>query len=628
MKKTEDTAQEFERPYVLSESLYPIIVPNMNVKDLSVCVLFHEHHLELTETVPADKRNLMVVYSPTFSYLCETCFLLPTVFHEIAHHFRYEDRSERNYCLEKFVLKGWILNILRQILDESGKYSLVKETDVSGIVDKIYQCLDKKLLDDAVREKGLHYYTYRLKAAVNEFVAAGNAMNETPADVIRSYMDKTKGCVRKYTDEVLTAIMEIDKCLCEMDDLLHIEEDLMAKLRNLLKKFEKLQEIQICDEIESILNKSAIEFNGKGYVDSDLKGFVLFQIWNDMEQSMSDTQVRRDLKTLLKQYHNVVKVYNECDRLLSRKLPGNQIYYQKLISVMSQQMYDNILDTLEKFEYDRDETLNWNTIAMSSEQLEYIRKKIKIEKKEGMDKKIQSIFSAYSEEMVADYVDSKIKYYREVTSDLFMCAAMGLMAFGYLVIAAENFVFRKNNKDALYKRISIVLQCLIAKDSGNDLDSEIYDQKLTNILRREIDVLQEQSDFAREIFRGWAEGGADLDTLAGIFNELRDKEKPDMTSTQRWIWRIYHQIAVIVNNITGVRLAYEEIGEKEIWDDLISEQSYLGKKEYLNDNLKKAGNGLCENISLILNSPATYYRKKKSLVLDEIGFILQHYEGG
>ena len=100
-----------------------------------------------------------------------------------------------------------------------------------------------------------------------------------------------------------------------------------------------------------------------------------------------------------------------------------------------------------------------------------------------------------------------------------------------------------------------------------------------------------------------------------------------MTSTQRWIWRIYHQIAVIVNNITGVRLAYEEIGEKEIWDDLISEQSYLGKKEYLNDNLKKAGNGLCENISLILNSPATYYRKKKSLVLDEIGFILQHYEG-
>ncbi|WP_411338021.1 hypothetical protein [Ruminococcus gauvreauii] len=120
MKKTEDTAQEFERPYVLSESLYPIIVPNMNVKDLSVCVLFHEHHLELTETVPADKRNLMVVYSPTFSYLCETCFLLPTVFHEIAHHFRYEDRSERNYCLEKFVLKGWILNILRQILDESG----------------------------------------------------------------------------------------------------------------------------------------------------------------------------------------------------------------------------------------------------------------------------------------------------------------------------------------------------------------------------------------------------------------------------------------------------------------------------------------------------------------------------
>ena len=46
-----------------------------------------------------------------------------------------------------------------------------------------------------------------------------------------------------------------------------------------------------------------------------------------------------------------------------------------------------------------------------------------------------------------------------------------------------------------------MLQCLLAKDSGNDLDSATYDQKLANILRREIAVLQEQSDFAREIFR-------------------------------------------------------------------------------------------------------------------------------
>ena len=199
----------------------------------------------------------------------------------------------------------------------------------------------------------------------------------------------------------------------------------MAKLRNLLKKFEKLQEIQICDEIESILNKSAIGgLTVKGYADSDLEGFVLFKfgmIWNS---PCLIHQVRRRVEDAAKQYHNVVKVYNECDRLLSRKLPGNQIYYQKLISVMSQQMYDNILDTLEKFEYDRDETLNWNTIAMSSEQLEYIRKKIKIEKKEGMDKN-PIHFSAYSEEMVVDYVDSKIKYYREVTSDLFYVRCHG-----------------------------------------------------------------------------------------------------------------------------------------------------------------------------------------------------------
>lgn len=81
-----------KHPYYLSGNIYPIVIPNMSAMDMSAIVLFDD-------TIRTGKEKLMVVNSPAFSYICETCFMIPAIFHEIAHQFRYEERQKRNKCL-------------------------------------------------------------------------------------------------------------------------------------------------------------------------------------------------------------------------------------------------------------------------------------------------------------------------------------------------------------------------------------------------------------------------------------------------------------------------------------------------------------------------------------------------
>ncbi len=99
------------------------------------------------------------------------------------------------------------------------------------------------------------------------------------------------------------------------------------------------------------------------------------------------------------------------------------------------------------------------------------------------------------------------------------------------------------------------------------------------------------------------------------------------TTTQDWILRIFQQISYIIFNIKGTCVACDEIGEKEIWKDLVSEESYIERKETMQEVLcNHGGEKLCGCIAQILNSPASYFMSKRYLLTEEIEFILSHYE--
>ena len=71
----------------------------------------------------------------------------------------------------------------------------------------------------------------------------------------------------------------------------------------------------------------------------------------------------------------------------------------------------------------------------------------------------------------------------------------------------------------------------------------------------------------------------------------------------------------------------ENIADAELFQDISSESSYYNKKEEIRQFLEvNKDERLCDAIAEVLNSPASHFRQKKSLLQDEIEFIFDKYE--
>lgn len=644
----QDAGGDEKKPYHFSGALYPMVVPNMAVRDLSVCVLFDDYHFEDDIQERKIYEKLVIVNNPTFLYLCENCFFIPTVFHEIAHQFRYETHRKRNGCLEKYLMKSFLYDIVIEIIDEEGEYGFDLEEGIENVIDEVYKRIEGKLVVDKTKEMGLQFFALEFESAMQEFFEMVNEQI-MPTAFIKQYIERTKGDVIKYDVEILNLMKEIRDEAEKLENTFTENEDCDYDIFNqLLKNLENyfvMQEAQLFGEIIRRINIIAEEMrqsHGENQVvkvlgefcmeswkgkNPDEKGRRIFLIWNDLEKNeyISDYIVREDLKGLLKSYHNLCNAYRElegkCD--LEKMIRG--FHYQNVFGDLCMALYESLLEMLEEFENDRNRQLEWDAICMEGEWFGQLKRRIKFEKEEGIKKRLRNIFLKYQGEKIGEFINSYIDCYREVTSDLFMCSMMGLNGFGYLVIVAENFAFNEENEFALYKRISFVLQCLSKKRNKTELNADDFSRDLLEILCHELNVLQSQCDAIGLRVEKWDASEVELGEIVRFLQKQRDSK--GMTSTQDWILRIYLKISYIIFNIKDVQVACEEIGGKEMWCDIISEDSYIERKE----DLKKVvdqndGMELCNGIAEILNSPASYFNSKKYLLNEEIRFIFRHYE--
>lgn len=251
----------------------------------------------------------------------------------------------------------------------------------------------------------------------------------------------------------------------------------------------------------------------------DTDRIALFEEWNKVREDKEWErkglkQSRKILEHLLKKYHS--QVINCRD--ITQKIQANSFVRDKdAVNDVEQfncEIYKIIKENLEETVRKRNENLCWETSAMSTETLEKIIGKIKMKNQETLDKELEIVLNDLEED-VENHVDSIIEMYREVTSDLFMCAIMGLTVFGYLVVVAEYFEFREENREGLLTRIYWVLQCLAY--------GETFEEYLN----------------AR-----WTEQ-----------KELLEKEKAadvggrKSHSTQKWIERIYAKVEWIIDQV-------------------------------------------------------------------------------
>lgn len=635
------TADDYnKRPYHFSGTLYPIVVPNMSVKDLSVCVLFDDYHLQ---NEAHDK--LMIVNNPTFSYLCETCFLLPAVFHEIAHQFRYETHKKRNACLDEYLMKKMIHYLLMELLDEDDEYDFPLEEEIGKVVDVVYNEIKGKMVFGEAQESGLQFFKYEFERTMLEFLTAVKE-ERTPASIVERYIKRTKQDVRKYNSENLSILDDINTKIRKLEESSvksgTYDEDVLLLLQEDVMNYFKIQEEQIFEEIVGIIENIADgikqtydrdanivnnleEFCPKSWDNEEVeeKGRKLFELWKTLEKKIPEFFVREDLRSLLKHYHNLYNAYQDYNSTWKPEKMNREIRYHSIFKEMYTAIYKNLLETLEKFEKERNHQLAWNAIQLEGERLEYLKRRIKSEKEVGIKRRLKHILSIHQRGRIEEFISSNIEFYREITSDLFMCSLMGLDSFGYLMVAAENFVFNSANELVQHKRVSLVLQCL--SKNKREMTAEKFSKELSEILCHELNILKNECADIYCCPKMWDASEAKLDEIEEFLVNLR--RVGGLTTTQDWILRIFLQIAYIIFNIKDAEVACNEISEKVIWEDMVSEDSYIERKKIMAQVLEKNGGAeLCGSIAEILNSPASYFKNKKYLLTEEIKFILLHYE--
>lgn len=113
----------------------PVVVPELNAQDVSVEILFREgvidqwdKELEIRKRFLSKKadyckkdRFCMVIRIPTLTELGNVVTMVPSLFHEIAHQFRYELRTTRNDTLLQFVIHHIIHILVRNLIDSVQK---------------------------------------------------------------------------------------------------------------------------------------------------------------------------------------------------------------------------------------------------------------------------------------------------------------------------------------------------------------------------------------------------------------------------------------------------------------------------------------------------------------------------
>lgn len=659
-------------PYELPVRLQPMIVPSMGERDLSVVVPFHYcKRGDNREHV----QRLMVVYSPTFSFLCETCFQVPAVFHEIAHQFRYESRRERNGCLERYILKTFLHLPILRILNMYEMYDLATVSFIEEIVNVVYDEVFVNLVKDEDRDACLQSFCRKMSEELKSFFeyvfeVVRFIEKEDENDLekeVKNYLSKTKCSIQKYDEPILNKIEKIDESVDEIKkrekiivdkkqrDLqpAAIKErlDLQKELKTAVRNLKILQEQQICGAVIEKLYAA-----GESELAEDYKilwkqlhddhrnsieiGIEAFEKWNISQKKWKGKAFDQEQITgLLRQYHGINSAYKNFDvrvpEDLSKDTLKGQLRYQKLYDDLCKILSEELPARLKQYAERQKNMLDWNTESLSNEYLSCLAKNIRLNGKKGMRRILSDIFEKESREGIENYVTKKTNFYREVTSDLFMCAMMDLDGFGYLVVAAEIFKFNSENQEIQIQRVSLVLQCLCAVASKNkNLEAEIFWEELLSRMRQETKVLHE--GLCKESKAGRIEGeslktcpeNAEFKTIEEI-RQFLDAcvNEEGLTSTQGWIIRIYRQVAAIIHNITGYHVSRTIIGMKEVWEDVIQEKAYYAQKESLRELLQKAGGArLCESITEILNSPAKYFVEKKSILHEEVDFILSQYE--
>lgn len=416
----------------------PIVAPDLQQKEVSVEVMFQEGNgadWNVEKKIRSSagtggRKYLLVITTPTLLELNSTRNLSVSLFHEIAHQFRYESREERNRFLTDYVLERVCRNIAQSVWEE---INLKTERRVSEKL--INHCLYESLLasfkehlfgSDEDCGQPLNRFSYSLQKKMERFLKEDN---------VKAQIDKLfKRFLMKINDYV-----NLEEPLA-VAALAKLEEQKKIWINNLEYNLDKTDDAGVRDEIfqtEEIIVNCAF---ATAYACSDTENKTIIEdlsadclddwcaeshAWTHLDEYIPEQDLREAYWTF-------------ADWIYTKDDSEVMMIDSSLREQAVKESYKKLCNEWEKYVRNCAETGNTEEIICFAETgrilgVDWDKEKNQRQYAELIQRNMNAIAKAAMED-----VDDAIKYYREVTADIFMCKVLDLSAFGYMYLLAEN----------------------------------------------------------------------------------------------------------------------------------------------------------------------------------------------
>lgn len=424
----------------------PIVVPVLANGDLSVEILFPRGVMNdwgQEEEIGSDlncgkDRRCMVISVPTLAELGNVVTMVTSLFHEVAHQFRYESRKERNDALLQYmvhtVMRDIINNLIHKLQNDTGLRDWDINVGRSLETSLVEAYLETNYMDDERKLK----YSFQ-EAPLNNFQ---HCLLNDLYEILKSW--EQKGDIRSVLRAFLKEIMHyyqagISKCT----EAIEILDELFGQMEKGKEQY------TLSDQAVKCAYGLAMECAYQS-IDSDaarIWGNADFREWIADEEEFGYQEKWVEVfgnMELGSEYTDVIeKIWNNFYIFASwiYDYYGNdekaRIYNSIKRTQFLQKAYHKICEKWDDAKIQADLNLDYDsTLAAMGRAL-------------GIDCNTKENYRIFEEQITFvvyqnfDYIVKmaswRMRKYREETADMFMCNAMKLTPFGYMHMLAANW---------------------------------------------------------------------------------------------------------------------------------------------------------------------------------------------
>lgn len=637
----------------------PIVVPDLKKDTISVEVMFPEWNIYgkgLSEEIGCNQNYLMVITCPTLMELGDVPSVIASLFHEIAHQFRYEERMVRNHTILEYTLRHFFEVIAVGIIKEFelDKSAVDIQKDLSVIVrDSMLKAFKEIWCNSDVsfmfqnQEAPLAYFEECIVEDVENFLKSWNR-----AEDILTYIRAFVGWMLPYMPVGNAAV---DKSLKALDMLAgrileSKEHDIWEK--NIIRLQRRAFFLYAICGKEILKNqKEDLKRWNRHWADVFQTGRSRTMVipWDAVAAPEDDYYFdgfHAECQAKLAGIRAIVLEF--CMWLEDLRSDSEQYRYaaiQKMNKMFGERVYEYVCDA---WAFNSQDYLNRGEEALYLIQsLDEVGRYYGIDYKSLVNRKnfLQLLGRNITRlgKEATEKIQEDIAAYREETSDLFMCSSISFSLTGYVNLMAQKLHIDDTVLDMDLQRI-----IRVAAVQWCDLNAKDFKDFYKSYQNQCVILMKETVSYVNEIFAyynvdaEWSvpviQWGNDFsDDLASQFAEqiidminfVRSQKVEDLAC----IDDLLHAESMLKIIYSMVQVSFLPL--YKFYEDAVLKADYLNGVRTLrslrsndvseyNDVVK----ALCKEIKDVMNQPYKKYQDaKKNLNRSIIEFLLvMHYE--